>query len=92
VSNSHTFHQYTIQVPEKRDELQKFLGNKGIPSMIYYPMPLHLQEAYKYLGYKKGEFPVSEKLSEQVLSLPMHTELTGEQLEYITSAIREFFN
>jgi len=90
--SSHTFHQYTIQVPEKRDELQKFLGNKGIPSMIYYPMPLHLQEAYKYLGYKKGEFPVSEKLSEQVLSLPMHTELTGEQLEYITSAIREFFN
>lgn len=90
--SSHTFHQYTIQVPEKRDELQKFLANKGIPSMIYYPMPLHLQEAYLYLGYKKGDFPVSEKLSEQVLSLPMHTELTGEQLDYITSSIREFFN
>ena len=90
--SSHTFHQYTIQVPEKRDELQKFLGNKGIPSMIYYPMPLHLQEAYQYLGYKKGDFPVSEKLSEQVLSLPMHTELTEEQLDYITSAIFEFFD
>ena len=89
--SSHTFHQYTIQVPEKRDELQKFLGDKGIPSMIYYPKPLHLQEAYQYLGYKKGDFPVSEKLSEQVLSLPMHTELTDEQLDYITSAIREFF-
>ena len=89
--SSHTFHQYTIQVPEKRDELQKFLGDKEIPSMIYYPKPLHLQEAYRYLGYRKGDFPVSEKLSEQVLSLPMHTELTDEQLDYITSAIREFF-
>ena len=90
--SSHTFHQYTIQVPENRDELQKFLANKGIPSMIYYPVPLHLQEAYQFLGYKKGDFPVSEKLSEQVLSLPMHTELTEEHLNYITSAIREFFN
>ena len=60
--------------------------------MIYYPVPLHLQEAYQYLGYKQGDFPVSEKLSEQVLSLPMHTELTEEQLNYITSAIREFFS
>lgn len=90
--SSHTFHQYTIQVPEKRDKLQSFLANKGIPSMIYYPRPLHLQEAYHYLGYRKGDFPVSEKLSEQVLSLPMHTELTEEQLEYITSSIREFFS
>ena len=90
--SSHTFHQYTIQVPEKRDELQLFLQAKGIPSMIYYPVPLHLQEAYQYLGYKKGDFPVSEKLSEQVLSLPMHTELTEVQLNYITSAIREFFS
>ena len=90
--SSHTFHQYTIQVPERRDELQLFLRTKEIPSMIYYPVPLHLQEAYRYLGYKQGDFPVSEKLSEQVLSLPMHTELTEEQLNYITSAIREFFN
>lgn len=90
--SSHTFHQYTIQVPEWRDELQKFLGDRGIPSMVYYPKPLHLQEAYQYLGYRKGDFPVSEKLSEQVLSLPMHTELTEEQLQYITSAIREFFS
>ena len=90
--SSHTFHQYTIQVPEKRDALQKFLADKNIPSMVYYPVPLHIQEAYSYLGYKKGDFPVSEKLSEQVLSLPMHTELTVDQLDYITSAIREFFN
>lgn len=90
--SSHTFHQYTIKVAKKRDELQQFLSAKGIPSMVYYPMPLHLQEAYRYLGYRKGDFPVSEKLSEQVLSLPMHTELTEEQLYTITSAIREFFS
>lgn len=90
--STHTFHQYTIKVLKKRDELQKFLASKGIPSMIYYPVPLHLQEAYQYLGYRKGDFPISEKLSEQVLSLPMHTELTEEQLKAITSAIREFFS
>lgn len=90
--STHSFHQYTIKVPGKRDELQKFLHSKGIPSMIYYPLPLHIQEAYHYLGYKKGDFPVSEKLSEQVLSLPMHTELTEEQLTYIVSAIRSFFS
>jgi len=90
--STHSFHQYTIKVPGKRDELQKYLYSRGIPSMIYYPMPLHLQEAYQYLGYKKGDFPIAEELSEQVLSLPMHTELTGRQLIYITSAIREFFS
>ena len=90
--STHTFHQYTIKIQGKRDELQKFLYSKDIPSMIYYPMPLHLQEAYHYLGYKKGDFPVAEELSEQVLSLPMHTELTEDQLMYITSSIREFFN
>ena len=90
--STHSFHQYTIKVSHKRAELQQFLHAKGIPSMIYYPLPLHLQEAYHYLGYQKGDFPVSEQLSEQVLSLPMHTELTKEQLMFITSAIREFFS
>jgi dTDP-4-amino-4,6-dideoxygalactose transaminase len=90
--STHTFHQYTLQVPKKRNELQKFLQEKGIPSMIYYPHPLHIQEAYQFLGYREGDFPVSEKLSRQVLSLPMHTELDEEQLTYITSAIRQFFN
>lgn len=88
--STHTFHQYTIRT-EKRNELQKFLGEKGIPSMVYYPGAIHLQEAYKFLGYKKGDFPNSEKLAETVLSLPMHTELTEEQLEYITVNIRKFF-
>jgi dTDP-4-amino-4,6-dideoxygalactose transaminase len=88
--STHTFHQYTIRT-KKRDNLQQFLKEKGIPSMVYYPKPIHLQEAYQFLGYKSGDFPVSEKLCETVLSLPMHTELTEEQLKYITNAIKEFF-
>lgn len=88
--SSHTFHQYTIRT-DKRNELQKYLGERGIPSMVYYPKVLHLQEAYKNLGYQKGDFPVAEKLSETVLSLPMHTELQVEQLEYIVKSIKAFF-
>jgi len=90
IYSTHTFHQYTIKT-EKRDALQQFLKERGIPSMVYYPKPIHLQDAYNYLGYEKGDFPVSEKLTETVLSLPMHTELNEEQLEYITDTIREFF-
>ena len=59
--------------------------------MIYYPVPLHLQHAYKDLGYKVGDMPVSEALCQQVLSIPMHTELSEEQLNYITDQIRSFF-
>jgi dTDP-4-amino-4,6-dideoxygalactose transaminase len=88
--STHTFHQYTIRT-ERRNELQKFLTEKGIPTMIYYPGAIHLQEAYRFLGYKKGDFPNSEKLAETVLSLPMHTELTEQQLEYIVNSVNEFF-
>jgi dTDP-4-amino-4,6-dideoxygalactose transaminase len=88
----HTFHQYTIQVPaDRRDGLKKHLESKNIPSMIYYPIPIHLQKAYQYLGYKKGDFPVAEKLCSTVLSLPMHTELDQEQLNYITENVLNFF-
>ena len=88
--STHSFHQYTIKT-EFRNELQQFLKEKEIPSMIYYPGTIHLQEAYQFLGYKMGDFPYAEKLSETVLSLPMHTELTSEQLNYIVNSIREFF-
>jgi len=88
--STHTFHQYTIRT-ERRNELQLFLKEKGIPTMIYYPGTIHLQEAYRFLGNKMGDFPNAEKLSETVLSLPMHTELTEEQLIYIVSSIKEFF-
>ena len=89
--STHVFHQYTLQLHESvnRDELIKHLADKGIPAMIYYPVPLHQQKAYLDPRYKDGDFPVSEKLAKTVLSLPMHSELSDEQLEYITSAVLE---
>ena len=89
--STHSFHQYTIRT-EKRDALQEYLKERGIPSMVYYPKSIHLQEAYHYLGYRKGDFPVSEKLTETVLSLPIHTEMDTQQLEYITDNIKLFFD
>jgi dTDP-4-amino-4,6-dideoxygalactose transaminase len=89
--STHIFHQYTLVINGiDRNELKNFLQSKGIPSMIYYPVPLHLQNAYQYLGYKEGDFPVTEQLCKTVISLPMHTELDEEQLHYITVAVLEF--
>lgn len=90
--STHSYHQYTIQVPaEKRDDLQQYLKVNGIFSMIYYPIPLHLQKAYRDDRYRSGDFPVAEHLSKVVLSLPMHTELKHEVLAYISRKIHEFF-
>lgn len=90
--STHSYHQYTIQVPaEKRDDLQQYLKVNGIFSMIYYPIPLHLQKAYRDDRYRPGDFPVAEHLSKVVLSLPMHTELKHEVLAYISRKIHEFF-
>lgn len=86
---NHVFHQYTLKVKEGRDELQKALQEKGLPAMIYYPIPLHLQKAYTDCGYVKGDFPVSEQLALEVISLPMHTELDEEQLNFITQSFKE---
>jgi UDP-2-acetamido-2-deoxy-ribo-hexuluronate aminotransferase len=89
---THIFHQYTLQVEEsRRDALKEWLMEKGIPSQIYYPLPLHLQQAYKDLGYQEGSFPVSEGLCNKVLSLPMHTEMEQDQLAYISDQIQQFF-
>jgi len=89
--STHVFHQYTLKLNGiNRQEMQKFLAEKGIPAMVYYPVPLHLQKAYQNSRYKAGDFPVAEKLCECVLSLPMHTELSTEQLEYITENVLEF--
>ncbi len=89
--STHVFHQYTLKLNGvNRSELQKYLTDKGIPAMIYYPVPLHLQKAYQDPRYQAGDFPVAEKLCECVLSLPMHTELSEEQLEYITKNVLEF--
>jgi UDP-2-acetamido-2-deoxy-ribo-hexuluronate aminotransferase len=84
----HIYHQYSIRV-KRRDEMQQFLKDNGIPSMIYYPVPLHLQKAYRY-NYKKGDFPVTEKVSDDIISLPIHTELTDEQIDYISGKVLEF--
>ena len=91
--SDHIFHQYTLRVLNgKRDALKNHLEKSNIPAMIYYPLSLHLQKAYADLGYKKGDFPVAEKACEEVLSLPMHTELDKDQLHFITERIIEFVN
>jgi UDP-2-acetamido-2-deoxy-ribo-hexuluronate aminotransferase len=86
----HIFHQYTLRVP-RRDALAALLKEKGIPHGIYYPVPLHLQKAYASSGNRKGDFPVTEKAAEDVISLPMHTELTKEQQSFVTGVIQEFY-
>lgn len=89
--STHVFHQYTLKVSHSRDALKDFLASNGIPSMVYYPVPLHISSAYAKFGYREGDFPVAEKLSNEVLSLPMHTELDEEQQYFITEKIKEFF-
>ena len=86
--STHVYHQYTIRlVGVARDHVREALAQAGIPAMIYYPVPLHLQKAYQDVRYKQGNFPVAERLATCVLSLPMHTELDTEQLEYITQTV-----
>lgn len=91
---THVFHQYTIRVTEEfgatREELIKFLNEQGIGSNIYYPKPLHLHPHFLKLGYKEGDFPVAEKLSKQVLSLPVHPSVTKEEILFIVTKIQEF--
>ena len=86
--STHVFHQYTLRVVgADRDALREGLAARGIPAMIYYPVPLHQQKAYLDPRYKDGDFPVAERLAACVLSLPMHTELDEEQLQFITSSV-----
>lgn len=86
--SDHVFHQYTLKVNGKRDALKKYLADKGIPTMIYYPVPMHKQKVYSM----EGDFPVSEELCKTVLSIPMHTELKTDEQVYICDMIRQFFN
>lgn len=92
-NSTHVFHQYTLQVLNgKRDELKVYLQENNIPSMVYYPVPLNEQEAFKpILTQTDLSFPVTEKLCQSVISLPIHTEMNKEQLEYITTKVVEFF-
>jgi dTDP-4-amino-4,6-dideoxygalactose transaminase len=88
--SNHVFHQYTVKIEHgKRDAVQKRLAEKQIPTMIYYPIPLHFQQAYKLDGFGPGSFPATELLSEQVLSLPIHTEMTPQIQDIICDALIE---
>lgn len=84
----HSFNQYIIRV-KSRDRIKDSLKKDGVPTMIYYPSPLHLQKAYLYLGYSVGDFPVAERLCQEVLALPIHTEMTREQQDYIVTSLNQ---
>jgi dTDP-4-amino-4,6-dideoxygalactose transaminase len=96
----HVYHLYVIRVKpenqskrsETRDNLQKYLTEQGISTGLHYPVPLHKQECFSTLGYKSGDFPVTEELAETGLSLPMFPELNDEQINYVAGKIKEFFN
>ncbi len=90
-NSTHVFHQYTLKIRNRdRDDFQKYLAGQGIPTMIYYPIPLHLQTAYRRAGFGEGSFPVTEKLSKTVISLPIHTEMETKELEFICETINKF--
>ena len=88
--NEPVYYVFCIKA-EKRDELVSYLNEQGIGTSIYYPVPLHLQKCFEYLGYKKGDFPVAEELSRVVLALPMYPELTEDEIFYTCDKIREFY-
>lgn len=89
--STHGFHQYTLKLDGiNRDQLITWLESKGVPANVYYPVPIHLQNGFKNLPHKKGDLSVTEDLMQRVFSLPMHTELTTEQLAYITDSVQEF--
>ena len=88
--NNHVYHVYAL-LTQRRDELMKYLGENGVPSIIYYPQPLHLQKLYENYGWKRGDFPVAEKISELILPLPMYPELKDEHVAHVVATIRGFF-
>lgn len=89
--NTHVYHLFVIRT-KFRDDLQKFLRQNGIDTIIHYPIPPHLQKAYKHLGYRKGDFPISEELSNTVLSLPIYPTMEQWQIELVVDTIKRFFN
>lgn len=92
--SSHAFHQYTVKLADgvDRNGLNTFLSQHGIPSMIYYPVPNHLQKAYSYYGYEEGDFPITEDLCSRVISFPIHTEMEAEQQDLIIAKVIEYVN
>jgi dTDP-4-amino-4,6-dideoxygalactose transaminase len=88
----HIFHQFVIRAGRDRDALQRFLKSRGIGSEIYYPLALHQQPCFASLGYRAGDFPVSEELARTVLALPVHSDLTTAQIEYVAAQTRAYFD
>jgi len=88
--NTHVYHVYAL-LTDRRDELQQFLADRGVPTIIYYPRPLHLQKVYVDCGWREGDFPVAEAVSKRILPLPMYPELTDEQVEYVVGVVKEYF-
>jgi hypothetical protein len=87
--NTHVFHVYAL-LSDRRDELQQFLAERGVPTIIYYPQPLHRQKVYAGLGYREGDFPVAEAVSRRILPLPLYPELTDEQVDYVVATVTAF--
>lgn len=90
--NTHIYHQYVLRIKRSNRKIVKFLRNKGIDARVYYPVPLHLQKSFKYLGYKKGDFPVSENAAHQVFAVPVYPDLKKEEISYIAKTVKEFLN
>ncbi len=88
--NFHVYNQFTVRA-QKRDELRTFLKEKGVGTEVYYPLPMHLQNCFRDLGYQKGSFPVSEQAAEEVMSIPIYAELTDVQQSYVVEMIAEFY-
>ena len=88
----HIFHQYVIRVPGNRDALMEHLKSRGVGTKVYYPIPLHLQACFNYLGYKEGQFPESESAAKETLALPVYPELSEEQQVYVVDSIKSFKN
>ena len=89
--NKHVFHLYVIQI-EEREALQNYLFEKGVQTLIHYPIPAHRQKSYAFLGYKTGSLPITEHITKRILSLPMYPELTDEQIELVINSVHQFFN
>jgi dTDP-4-amino-4,6-dideoxygalactose transaminase len=89
--STHVYHLYVIR-SERRDELQRYLHDNGIGTLIHYPVPVHLQKAYQFLGFNKGDYPITEKISDTCLSLPLWPGMLNSDVKFVTNTIRSFFN